>query len=66
MAYIVIEKKFGFLFNKYPDRNNLNNQIINLQSVYANELDWIRNNFSNEWFELYSLISSHQIPRNLL
>lgn len=64
MAYIEVEEKFGFLFNKNPDRKEINNQIKNLQSMYTNELDLDPDNFADEWFQFHSLISSHQISRN--
>jgi len=64
MAHIEVEEKFGFLFNKNPDRKKINNQIKNLQSMYTNELDLDPDNFADEWFQFHSLISSHQISRN--
>lgn len=48
MAYIEVEEKFGFIFNKNPDRNEVNNQIKNLQSMYTNELDLDPDNFADE------------------
>ncbi|KAL4152757.1 hypothetical protein QTP88_000590 [Uroleucon formosanum] len=64
MAYIEVEKKFGFLLNKNPDRKEIINEIKNLQSMYTNELDLDPDNFADEWLQFHSLISSHQISRN--
>jgi hypothetical protein len=36
MAYIEVEEKFGFLFNKNPDGSDINNQIKNVQSMFTN------------------------------
>jgi len=55
---------YNILFNKNPDRKEINNQIKNLQSMYTNELDLDPDNFADEWFQFHSLISSHQISRN--
>lgn len=39
VAYIEVEKQFGFLFKENPDRNKINEQIKSLKSMYENELD---------------------------
>ncbi|KAL4105081.1 hypothetical protein QTP88_020356 [Uroleucon formosanum] len=64
MTYIEVEEKFGFLFNKNPDRKEIINQIKNLQSMYRNKLDLDPDNFADEWLQFHSLISSHQILIN--
>jgi|UniRef100_A0A2S2R468 hypothetical protein len=64
MAYIEVEEKFGFLFSENSDRNEINNQINNLQTIYLNELDLDLDNFADEWLQFHNLISSHQISRN--
>jgi hypothetical protein len=36
VVYIEVEEKFEFLTIKNPDRNKINSQIKNVQSVYVN------------------------------
>jgi hypothetical protein len=64
MAYIKVKEKFEFLFSKNPDRNEIKNQINNLQSMYTNYLDLDPDIFLDEWLQFHSLISSHQMSRN--